>query len=168
MKTITFELSPKSVNKAIKELEKYQNGLMGKLDMLMEQLADIGIKEIRQNDSPPGDSAPGQAYSMVSISNDVARVDIIYEGTQVLFIEFGAGVHYNGQAGGSPHPRGAEFGYTIGSYGKGYGANDFWQYVDNSGNMVISHGTQAGMPVYKASQKLRQELVTIAQGVFGG
>ena len=168
MKTITFELSPKSVNKAIKELEKYQNGLMGKLDMLMERLADIGIKEIRQNDSPPGDSAPGQVYPMVSISNDVARVDIIYEGTQVLFIEFGAGVHYNGQAGGSPHPKGAEFGYTIGSYGKGYGANDFWQYMDKSGNMAISHGTQAGMPVYKASQKLRQDLVTIAQGVFGG
>lgn len=39
----------------------------------------------------------------------------------MLFIEFGAGIHYNGSAGSSPHPKGNEFGYTIGSYGKGLG-----------------------------------------------
>ena len=28
--------------------------------------------------------------------------------------------------GTSPHPKGEEFGYTIGSYGKGQGSKDFW------------------------------------------
>lgn len=168
MKTITFELSPDSVEDAIRELERYSNSLMGKLDLFVERLGEIGIKVINANSTVPGDStAPQPVARVASLSEDSARIDIIFEGKDVLFIEFGAGIHYNGSVGGSPHPLGSQFGYTIGSYGKGQGANDSWYYKGENGGRFKSYGTQAGMPVYKAAQQLRQDLTSIAKDVFG-
>ena len=91
---------------------------------------------------------------------------LIVSGKDLLFIEFGAGVHYNGAVGSSPHPLGASKGYTIGSYGKGNGSKDAWYYYSDTGEVVKSHGTQATMPVYKAGVEMRQQMLKIAKEVF--
>lgn len=83
-----------------------------------------------------------------------------------MFIEFGAGIHYNGAAGSSPHPKGEEFGYTIGSYGQGKGKNESWVYYADSGEWVRSYGTEATMPMYKASVEIIQNIRKIAKEVF--
>ena len=89
------------------------------------------------------------------------------ESTDILFLEFGAGIHYNGPAGSSPHPKGTEFGYTIGSYGEGHGKQDSWVYQAPTGEWVRSHGTEATMPVYNASLEIIRQIETIAREVFG-
>lgn len=59
-------------------------------------------------------------------------------------------------------------GYTIGSYGKGLGKNDYWVYYTDDGRFLTSHGTEATMPVYKAGQEIIKRIREIAKEVFGG
>ena len=159
----------KSLDNAIKQIQEYQRTLNDKCEMFVRRLAEVGIPIIDQNiASSSGDSDKGHnTYIKINSFGSYSQARLIVEGKDLLFIEFGAGVHYNGNLGGSPHPKGKEMEYTIGSYGKGQGKNDFWFYYADSGEAVMSHGTQATMPVYKAGAEIRRQILKIAREVFG-
>lgn len=169
-KKISISLSQKSIENAIKELNQYKDDLKRKNDEFVKRLAELGIPVINQNISAAaGDSDKSHnTYIKVNSFGDYSQATLIVEGRDLLFIEFGAGVHFNGSAGSSPHPKGQELGYTIGSYGKGLGKNDHWYYISESGEKVKSFGTESTMPVYKASVEIMQNIRQIAQEVFGG
>lgn len=169
-KKISISLSEKSIQNAIKELNQYKEDLWRKNDEFVRRLAELGIPIINQNISAAaGDSDKSHnTYIKVNSFGDYSQATLVTEGKSILFIEFGAGIFYNGSAGSSPHPKGQEFGYTIGSYGKGQGKNDFWFYYADSGESVMSHGTEATMPVYRASVEIMQNIRRIAREVFGG
>ena len=91
-------------------------------------------------------------------------------GNSVLFIEFGTGVHYP-----DSHPE--PHGMAHGTYGKGYGKNDYWFYTvmpGNAGgeradgrlNTTITHGNPANMPMYTTVKELEQELPRMVKEVF--
>lgn len=82
-------------------------------------------------------------------------------GEDTLWVEFGAGVYYNGAVGSSPHPKGEEFGYTIGGYGKGQGRKAVWGFYDEGGDFHLTHGTAAQQPVFKGYEELLQNVGTI-------
>lgn len=88
---------------------------------------------------------------------------IVAEGDDVCFIEFGAGVYYNG-AEPYPIPRPAGI-VGIGEYGKGHGKEDFWFYTDESGSHY-THGTPAAMPMYNASKAILESVSQVANEVF--
>jgi len=169
-KKISISLSQKSIENAIKELNQYKDNLQRKNEEFVRRLAELGIPVINQNilaalgDSDKNHNVYIKLYGIESVS----QATLVCEGKDILFIEFGAGVHYNGASGSSPNPKGKEFGYTIGSYGKGQGNNDFWFYYADSGESVMSHGTEATMPVYKASIEIIQNIRKVAKEVFGG
>ena len=83
-----------------------------------------------------------------------------------MFIEFGAGVFYNGAAGSSPHDKGVVNGMVIGSYGEHHGIQKVWGYYDDDGTLVLTHGVEAQMPVYKADMEIIQKYVEVARRVF--
>lgn len=167
---ISIRLDEKSIQKAIDELNQYKADVKRKNEEFVQKLAEIGIPVIDQNiASAAGDSDKSHNTSIkVNSFGDYSQAVLTVEGKDLLFIEFGAGVHFNGSAGSSPHPKGQELGYTIGSYGKGQGKKDSWFYYADSGESVLSHGTQATMPVYKASIEIRNQIRKIAKEVFGG
>ena len=160
----------RSLDKAIRQIRQYQNSLNDKCAEFVRRLAEVGIPVIDENiAAAQGDSDKGHnTYIKINSFGSYSQAQLIVEGKDLLFIEFGAGVHYNGSAGSSPHPLGEELGYTIGSYGKGKGANDSWVYISSAGDPVISHGTKSTMPVYKAGVEIRREILKIAKEVFGG
>lgn len=169
-RTIKIDLfDGKSLDNAIKQIQEYQRTLNDKCEIFVRRLAEVGIPIIDQNiASAAGDSDKGHnTYIKINSFGSYSQAQLIVEGKDLLFIEFGAGVHYNGNLGGSPHPKGKEMGYTIGSYGKGQGKNDFWFYYADSGEAVMSHGTQATMPVYKAGVEIGRQILKIAREVFG-
>lgn len=88
---------------------------------------------------------------------------IVADGKDAVWVEFGAGVYHNGSVGSSPHPKGVELGYTIGSYGKGYGKGRAWGYYDESGVLHITRGTPATMPMYNATKSIIDKAVSIAR-----
>lgn len=169
-KTIKIDLfDGKSLDNAIKQIQEYKERLSNKCEMFVHRLAEVGIPIIDQNIAlAAGDSDKGHnTYIKINSFGSYSQARLIVEGKDLLFIEFGAGVHYNGNLGGSPHPKGKEMGYTIGSYGKGQGKNDFWFYYADSGEAVMSHGTKSTMPVYKAGIEIRRQVLKIAREVFG-
>ena len=168
-KKISISLSQKSIQNAIGEVRKYQRELIDKNEVFVRRLAELGIPIIDQNIADAeGDSDKNHnTYIKINSFGSYSEAKLVVDGKDLLFIEFGSGIHYNGSAGTSPHPKGEEFGYTIGSYGKGQGSKDFWFYYADTGEAVMSHGTESTMPVYKASVEIVQNIRRIAKEVFG-
>lgn len=167
-KKISISLSQKSIQNAINEVRKYQRELIDKNELFVRRLAELGIPIINQNiAAAQGDSDKNHnTYIKINSFGSYSEAKLVVEGSELLYIEFGSGIHYNGSAGTSPHPKGKEFGYTIGSYGKGQGKNDFWFYYAGTGEAVMSHGTESTMPVYKASVEIIHNIRRIAREVF--
>lgn len=83
-------------------------------------------------------------------------------GKDIVFVEFGAGVYYNGNGSGNPLGEAVSFSTEIGSYGKGQGLNKYWFVAHN----LISCGTPAYMPIYRAILAVKPEIPTIVRKVF--
>lgn len=94
---------------------------------------------------------------------------VFAEGEEALFIEYGAGVYYNTAPGTSPHPWGQQTGYTIGSFGLGNGYKKAWGFAEKngSGDILITHGTPAAMPMYRGVSEAIRAIDEIAREVFG-
>lgn len=169
MKKISIDLSVSSIEEAIREIEEYKNSLTYKVAQFVERLASAGIPVIEENMYTEGDSSTEHnVYVKINSFGAYSEATLVLQGKDIAFIEFGAGVHYNGAVGTSPHPKGQEMQLTIGSYGKGHGAEEYWWYVDESGAPIYSRGTKASMPMYKAGVEMRQTFINIAKEVFGG
>lgn len=169
-KVLSLNLFDKrSIDRVIKEIRLQRNEISNKCSEFVRRLSEIGIPVIKQNIvSTIGDSDKNHnIYIKVNSFGSYSQATLYVEGRDMLFMEFGSGVYYNGSVGGSPHPKGKEFGYTIGSYGKGQGKNESWFYYTDSGEIAMSHGTKASMPVYKASIEIRTQILKIAREIFG-
>lgn len=176
-KKLTATLSISSIGKLQDDLRKYQSDIAKKTEAFIIKLAESGIPVIDENmakatftvdEKGIQSGADPQHYTHIKLKSFGGHfiADLITEGKELLFIEFGAGVYYNGAAGTSPHPKGGEFGYVIGSYGKGHGVQKVWGYYADSGELILTHGVEATMPVYKASLEIAQNVVKIAREVF--
>jgi hypothetical protein len=162
MQKITITLSDKSIGRAIKELERYKRWVEEKTKLLCERLALIGAHE----------ASVRFASAMYDGDNDV-HVEvgptengwvIKAKGQAVCFIEFGAGVYHN-PSEPYPNPRPAGI-VGIGEYGKGKGKRQAWGYYDEAGNLVITRGNPATMPMWFATEEMRREVARIAKEVF--
>ena len=162
-KVIKMNLSVSSIEDAIKQLTAYRNSLDTKKDMLLEKLANIGVKEASVRfTTAMYDGINDSSVSLEIISNGYA---IVAEGHAVAFIEFGSGVYHNS---GEPYPNPRPEGIVgIGEYGKGYGKRQAWGFKDASGELVITHGNPAAMPMWYASEEMRSNILKIAKEVFG-
>lgn len=116
-------------------------------------------------------------------TNDVAVKDhaiknghcLETEGNAALYIEFGAGVYYNGSEA-YPDPEGRPSGVdNIGEHGKGHGKNDYWYYpaengTGSLGRDVSLRGTPYvrtfGNPPAAAMYHARNAMADKAQQIF--
>ena len=162
-RVIKMSLSTSSIDNAIKELRAFQNSLERKKDKLLEELANIGVKEASVRfTTAMYDGVNDSSVSLETIANGYT---IVAEGNAVAFIEFGAGVYHNtGEPYPNPRPEGI---VGIGEYGKGHGKRQAWGFMDDSGELVITHGNPAAMPMWYASEEMRSKILKIAQEVFG-
>lgn len=162
-KRITVRLSPGSVKSALNEVESLMSADRVRLDNAANDIADRICEKAQANfDAAWYDSLArgvrGEADVKCRVEKTGTGYKVIAEGPEVTFIEFGAGVYYNPPAGTSPHPRGADLGFVIGGYGKGQGKQNAWGYYAEDGNLVITHGTAAQTPLYRAFEEVLQEV----------
>lgn len=169
-KVIRFGLSVGDINKAIKELEQYKQDIIRKTDLLREKVAErlaelskTGFSGAVVDDLLNGTRKTAQVE--VRIENRENLTVVIASGKDAVWVEFGAGVHHNGSSGVSPHPKGAELGFTIGGYGKGMGRKDVWGFYEN-GELRLTYGAPAMMPMYNAAKTVCDEISEIAKEVF--
>lgn len=158
-----MSLSVDSIEDAIAELKAYRDSLEVKKDKLLKELANIGVREASVRFTTA--MYDGVNDSSVTLEATTDGYAIVAEGHAVAFIEFGAGVYHNsGEPYPDPRPEGI---VGIGEYGKGYGKRQAWGFKNDSGELVITHGNPAAMPMWYASEEMRSKLQQIAKEVFG-
>ena len=157
-----MSLSAKSVEQAIRELKAFRDSLEKRKEQMLEELVNIGLHEAQVRfTSAMYDGVNDVEVNVETIENGYR---IVAEGKAVAFIEFGAGVYYNPT---EPYPNPRPEGIVgIGEYGKGYGKRQAWGFKD-SGELVITHGNPAAMPMWYASEEMRNSILKIARRVFG-
>ena len=161
-KVIKMTLSTSSIDDAIKELQAFQKSIKAKKDKLLEELGRIGVQEASVRFTTA--MYDGVNDSSVTLESTPDGYAIVAEGTAVAFIEFGSGVYHNPS---EPYPNARPDGIMgIGEYGKGYGKRQAWGYRDDAGELVITHGNPAAMPMWYASEEMRSEIKRIAKEVF--
>ena len=160
---ITMELNSKSIGKAIKALKSYRDSIEVKKNKLLEELAYIGVKEASVRFTTAiYDGVNDSSVTLNPIENGYC---IVAEGRAVAFIEFGAGVYHNP---GEPYPNPRPDGIVgIGEYGKGYGKRQAWGFRNEDGELVITRGTPAAMPMWYAGEEMRNAIVSKFKEVFG-
>jgi hypothetical protein len=172
-KTITIDVfNPASIDAAVREIREYSKWVRRKTDELRERIAYFIAKDasavfntaVAEDDMREG-VITGSVEVSVESQGDNTTV-IIASGKDAVFMEFGAGVYYNGAVGSSPNPLGTALGFTIGSYGKGNGRKEVWAYDGGDGQIHLTHGTPASMPLYRAVQSVSRDIVRIAREVF--
>ena len=162
-RVITMSLSSKSISQAIRELKSFRDSLEAKTKVFLDELAHIGVKEASVRFTTA--IYDGVNDSSVTLKPIDGGYCIVAEGKAVAFIEFGAGVYHNpGEPYPNPRPEGI---VGIGEYGKGYGKRQAWGFRNEDGELVITHGTPAAMPMWYASEEMRSKILKIAREVFG-
>jgi hypothetical protein len=179
-KTITIDIfDPASIDRAVNEIREYSRWVQRKTDELRQRIAELISNQAQAvfnssvadngfmviNGNAVDDTRFGEVTVTVQPEGDNTTV-IIANGKDAVFMEFGAGVYYNGAVGSSPNPWGTDLGFTIGSYGKGNGRKEVWGYRGEDGEIHLTHGAPASMPLYKAVQSVSRDIARIAREVF--
>ena len=170
-KTIRFNLFDGSISNAIRELENYKNKITQQSEQLRDKVAERlaiesqkGFTGAMISDIVNGTSK--YANVTVAVEKTGTTTLVIAKGGDAVWVEFGAGVYYNGSVGSSPHPKGTELGFTIGGYGYGQGKKNTWGFYED-GKLLLTRGAPAKMPMYNALKNACDEINIIAREVFG-
>jgi len=167
MKT-QLSLSDSSIEAAINQVKDYQKSLEDKTRKLRLRVSEelMQLCEEGFNGSVYDDIIlEGARVPDVEVTaNEEGKISVVAAiGKEAVFAEFGAGVYYN--PGGSPNPLRPPGVVEIGTYGKGHGARKVWGFRED-GELKLTHGTPASMPMYRAIQEIASRLPDIAREVF--
>ena len=172
-RTITIDIfNPASIDAAVKEIRDYADWVKRKAHELQKRVADFIAKDAsgRYSTSVADDlldgAVLGGADVNVVVEDNGNMTLVIASGEDAVFMEFGAGVYNNGPVGSFANAWAAELGYTIGSYGKGNGAKTVWGFKDAGGELHLTHGVPASMPLFRAMRGVLIYIEEIAQEVF--
>lgn len=161
---ITLSIDTKPIDKVIKQINEYKADMQRKEARLVTELARYGCSkaQIKFNNFIDYD---GENVVTVEFDVNGTEATIRANGQAVAFIEFGAGVYYNGLAGKYPIPTPPEI-VGIGEYGHGLGKRKAWGYYQEDGNLVITHGNPPAMAMYNTIVELEEEIGDIAREVL--
>jgi len=181
MKTIKVDISKqKSIQDAIKELERYRDSLIDKNEVFVRRLAEIGVNSAMMTlaTKGQGDAERSASFNVEFVTTEgvtagkitITSTPHINQDGRVFYPhlawEFGAGNYFNVGA----HPKAGELGLGPGTFPDQTHVPEpgFWYYRDENGDPVRSYGTQATMPMYNASKAIIEEIEQIAREVFSG
>lgn len=184
-KTISINLfDPKSIDKAINEVNKFASDYEKKVDTCKKMLAKTFSEYATENiancwyddyvdigeDTPAFSMRTPNCYCVTDEVDDKIVVTgtgdfSLYDGSTILvWVEFGAGMYHNGimNIGGNPNPLWEETGLKgIGQYGYRQGRFPVW-----SAPYGLSRGTLAQMPLYNALIATEQDAEKLIKEIF--
>ena len=175
---ISFGLSVKEVQNAIKEVKVYKNDLNRKCEELCLRLAAEGIRIAQSHIGSSGFSkyihlgseiTPQQAgCKAIFYMEDTTKIKSEWqtqegvrsaEVSPSLMIEFGSGQKAENPANIPDVGTGT---FPGGKHGNEPG----WYYMDLEGNWHYSTGISPKMPMYYAGKELREKVLEMARQVF--
>lgn len=165
-------LNSSSIQDAIDSLKSYEKSIGPKTEKIQEIVAYDLRSMVKQGfNGSPYDVVIHEGAKVPDVEVDIDNGDkgkklVVAHGIEAVFAEFGAGVYYNPD--GAPHPARGQGIVAIGEYGYGYGKRKVWGYYDESGELKLTHGTPASMPMYLSAQQMKKMIPDIAKEVFKG
>lgn len=170
--TLQAEFSAEGLRRLAEELRQYEHRLERANDTFVRRLAEAGFHIATQQivkafPSLDSDKPIGSLDIVTDSSGEISSCTLVFSSEQALFIEFGAGIHYNK---GRKNPLEGQFGYGVGTYpNQKHAFNDKgWSYEGRDGRWHHSKGTMATMPMYTASVSMREQIISIAKEVYQG
>ena len=161
MKIVIDPFDSKSIDNAVKELERYKRWVQEKEEVLRQRLAHLGATVASIEFSRA--IYNGTNDVSVRVDDNGRKATIYAEGSAVLFIEFGSGEKY-----GNGHPEAGKFGYGPGTYSDGPNGKGHWS--DENG-WYFAHGQHSfgnppAMAMVHARDAILEQLTAIAREVF--
>ena len=168
---IKVPLTEAGIDKAIRELEGYEQQVKDRCQKLVDRLVQMGIPIAQANFSTA--QYDGTNDVVVREEKTGAYSAIVAEGGAVLFIEFGTGVFYS-----TSHPEASALGMERGVYGQGKGSHQTWRYygdpgtngeevkVNDKGVLIQTHGNPANKSLYNTGKYLESVVRQTAREVF--
>lgn len=169
-----FVVGKMSFEEVAQEIEKYQQSLDKKCQLLVERLAKKGKTVVAtiMKEVYPEDRGKYTIAINYDTQGNMQCATLQLSGDKVLFIEFSAGITH----GTSSYPLPSGSGYGMGTYPSevkrqnpnypNWANPNGWWYYDENGESQYSFGNKAYMPMYHADQKMISELVKTAQTIF--
>ena len=175
---ISFGLSVREVQNAIKEIKAYQNDLNRKCEELCRRLTAEGIVIAKSHIGSSGfgkyvhlgsEISPQQSgCKAILYMQDTAKIRSEWQTldgvrsadvSPMLMLEFGSGLKAENPAGIS--------GVGTGTFPGGkHGNKPGWYYMDFDGNWHYSTGVSPKMTMYNTGKELAERVVAIAREVF--
>lgn len=165
-------LDPRSIESAIARIEDLSKRIQKLETELPKALAEFGVMEAQVRfDSAAYDILINGAGTIANITVEAVPIDggysVVANGKEVCFVEFGAGVFYNGSepylATRPPQIK------KIGEYGKGRGKRRVWGYYsDFTGNLMLTRGTPASNSMYYTAKEMQRRLTAEARRILHG
>lgn len=163
-------MSRKSVEDAIADVEKYKAKVQKLSEELPKVLADYGMvgASTRFNASIYDVLWSGLPRNNANISVSAEPTDngwrVLAHGDEVCYIEFGAGVYFNGaESYLGTRPPGID---GIGQHGD-MGRQTLWGFYDGD-DVVLTHGTPAQNCMYYTAQEIRGRIAETARSILNG
>lgn len=161
--------SPRSIERGIEKIERFIEALE-KWDELVERIAKIGFEVARSGfDFAVASSIDDDPVDVQLVKiNDGFQIQA--NGRSVCYLEFGAGVYYNGM-GSYPVPLppgidGIGEHDTIADSGVSKGIYQAWGYYNKSGELVITRGNPSAQAMYQAKVEMEKQAEQIIREVF--
>ena len=151
-------------DEAVRELDELNKRLKQAETEVPQRLADIGRDEAQLRFDDAASYYDGDNNNTtVSVENVRNKSTVVASGDNVTFLEFGAGVYYNGK-GSYPGTRPPGI-VGIGEYGKHNGRKNTWWYPTVDGYKP-THGNPASGAMYFAKLKVEDNAVKVIKDVI--
>lgn len=165
MKRLSANLSYKSLTQLLKDIEDYQkNWLPRKVDEFASELAKVGRDEASRLYSQGGGSPIPPDVTVTAVKLEDGKYAIVANGTQVCFLEFGAGVYAT-----SSHPYSSEVPFEVypGSYSENHGHTfEDWLNSNSPNKGEYKFNTVPTRALLSAYNEMVRRSREVAQKVF--
>lgn len=170
-KNIEFELTPKSIDKAIKDLRQYENEVVKRATELRDTLLKLGANIVRGNILRLDVWDSGELYNSVDVfyseENNAGFIKVACN--YALFVEFGTGIVGKTQPYEDTAGLMARVGYRYGG-GTNYvvlsDGRIGWFFPSDDGKWYFTEGMPSRPFVFESLQDLNRVFTRHAKAVF--
>ena len=163
-KTISFSLGEKSINQAIRDIEKYREDFIRKCNELIKQLTDHGYEFAKMEVLRLGAFDTGNlADSIQGYFDSESRVGFVFTGMgawYAMYVEYGTGV----VGATEPHPASGDHGWVYDA--NHHGENGWVYFNDREGKVMRTKGQPSHPFMYNTFRELQRKAQEIAATVF--
>lgn len=165
-------LSTNSIQRLIRQLEKYRDGLFDKANLLARRLAEEGVMIAGAQIVDLDAVFTGELLKSVRMEEQINNVfAIVTDSEHACFVEFGTGQRGMDSPYPFPLPEGVSWKYINPYSGKirhnPVTGNYYWFYPGLDGKWHYTEGMPARPFMYNTSLELQKIIVDVAREVFG-